>query len=182
MPRGVIFITDAGGQGIDFKHIGAMHIVEPSDNLQEERQVINRSVRFKAHRIKDPIVQVYQYVIIFPKHIKVEQPWKRELFNSGLFQKHELKGLTERMQKALIDIIETEENSMTIDEKIQILRKTRDDKIQASLEYLKSQAYVLPRLLKKSTDETVQKKEEQKNETEQNKIEQNETENKNIIT
>lgn len=153
MPRGVIFITDAGGQGIDFKHIGAMHIVEPSDNLQEERQVINRAVRFKAHRIKDPIVQVYQYVIIFPRHIKVELPWKRELFNSGLFQKHELKGLTERMQRALINIIETEENSMTIDEKIQIIRKARDDKIQTCLKYLKSQAYILPRLLEQSTDD-----------------------------
>ena len=168
MPRGVIFITDAGGQGIDFKHIGAMHIVEPSDNLQEERQVINRAVRFKAHRIKDPVVQVYKYVIIFPKHMKVELPWKRELFNSGLFQKHELKGLTERMQKALMNIIETEENSMTIDEKIQIIRKDRDDKIQTSLEYLKSQAYILPRLLKKSTDDN-EIVEEDKNKLEKNK-------------
>lgn len=188
MPRGVIFITDAGGQGIDFKHIGAMHIVEPSDNLQEERQVINRSVRFKAHRIKDPIVQVYQYVIIFPKHIKVELPWKRELFNSGLFQKHELKGLTERMQKALIEIIQTEENSMTIDEKIQIIRKTRDDKIQASLEYLKSQAYVLPRLIQKPKDhnetveEEVKEKVEEEVKVEQEKSNEDEKNNETTIT
>ena len=143
-PRGVIFITDAGGQGIDFKQIGAMHIVEPSENLQEERQVINRAVRFKAHRTKDPVVKVFLYIITFPKSLKVEEPWKAEIFKSGMFEKNELVGLTEKMQNALKYLIDTEEKNVTIDESIVILRQKRDDKIQETLRFLMGNALLPP--------------------------------------
>lgn len=150
-PRGVIFITDAGGQGIDFKYVGAIHIVEPSENLQEERQVINRAIRFKAHRQRNTIVRVFLYISTFPKTRMVAAPWKQELYRSGLFAKHELHGITIPVQDALIVMIREEENRQTIDETIVIRRKLRDEDIQAKIQDLKSCALVPPSMHETST-------------------------------
>lgn len=139
-PRGVIFITDAGGQGIDFKHVGAVHIVEPSENLQEERQVINRAVRFKAHRHKNAVVRVHLYLSTFPTDLKVKAPWKDELYRSGLFEKQEMTGITSEVQDALIKMIRDDEHGRTIDEIIVQRRKIRDDEIQKYIQKLKEQS------------------------------------------
>jgi len=45
----VILISEAGSEGIDFKNIRQVHILEPWYNLNRMEQVIGRAVRFKSH-------------------------------------------------------------------------------------------------------------------------------------
>ena len=137
-PGSVMFITDAAAQGIDLKRVDIVHIMEPGDNIQEEYQVINRAVRFKSHRSKDAVVNVYRYIITFPVSASVSPPWKNELFRSGMFDRVEMKGITRRVQYALLNIIRKEEEQMTIDERTLIKREQRDREIRQQLNALKS--------------------------------------------
>lgn len=134
----VVFITDAAAQGVDFKRVHAVHVMEPADNLQEERQVINRAVRYKAHKEKDAVVRLYRYVSVFPVTASVAPPWKTLLFETGLFARDEMHGLTRRVQYALLRLMRDEENGHTIDEKTLLVREERDARVQGALDRLKA--------------------------------------------
>lgn len=139
-PSGVLFITDAGGQGIDLKRVDVVHIMEPAENIQDERQIINRAVRYKSHNLPDSHVDVYRYIIKFPVKGSVEYPWKKVLYESGMFHKDEMKGITRKVQYALKDLIRHEENNMSIDEKIIQTRNEREKSIQDELESIRRDA------------------------------------------
>lgn len=133
----VLFITDAGSQGIDCKRVDVVHILEPSENLQEERQTVNRAVRYKAHTCrKDPTVLVKRYISTFPTSASVHPPWKKVIYASGLFARDEMRGITRTVQYALKDLIRTEEDGQTVDERTLQLREVRDARIQAALQVL----------------------------------------------
>ena len=130
----VLFITDAGAQGVNCKRVNAVHIMEPSDSLQNERQTINRAVRYKAHACRrDPVVFVQRYVSTFPVTASVAPPWKQVLFQSGMFARTEMNGITRRVQYALKDLIRTEESYETIDQKTLRVRERRDHDVQSSM-------------------------------------------------
>lgn len=64
----VLFVTDAAAQGVDLKGVGVVHLVEPSDCLSHEKQVINRAIRFRSHEGGDQVVvNVKLYVSTFPE-------------------------------------------------------------------------------------------------------------------
>lgn len=132
-PGSVLFITDAGGQGIDLKRVDVVHIVEPSDNLQEERQIVNRAVRFKSHRKANSEVTVFLYATSFPINGRVGDPWKKVLFASGLFEKEEMRGITRRVQHALLRIIREETGGKTIDQKTIEIREEKDKQVQHAI-------------------------------------------------
>ena len=139
-PNSVLFITDAGGQGIDLKRVNVVHIMEPAENIQDENQIINRAVRYKSHSDADSSVCVFRYICTFPTDGKVEAPWKHILYSTGLFDKSEMKGITRKVQYALKKIIR-EENYKTVDEKIMITRAERETKILREMEDIKTQSY-----------------------------------------
>lgn len=143
-PKSVLFITDAAAQGIDLKRVDVVHLIEPSENLQDERQIINRAVRYKSHTDSDSMVTIVHYISTFPVSGSVSAPWKHVLYESGMFDKHEMKGITRKVQYALQKIIKEEENSQTIDEKIIQVRSERETKIQSAISTLmKDAAFVL---------------------------------------
>lgn len=133
---GVLCITDAAGQGVDLKGANAVHIMEPADNEQEERQVVNRAVRFKAHSGADPTVDVYRYVSAFPDTAAVGYPWKKLIYESGLFDKAEMRGVTRKVQYALIALINEEEGGLTVDERVLRSRAARAAGIAEALSEL----------------------------------------------
>ena len=45
----VIIVSRAGSEGLDFKNIRQMHILDPWYNLNRSEQVIGRAVRNKSH-------------------------------------------------------------------------------------------------------------------------------------
>ena len=46
----IVIITDALSEGVDFKNIRQMHIVNPWWNLSQVEQIIGRAVRFRSHK------------------------------------------------------------------------------------------------------------------------------------
>lgn len=138
--RGVLFLTEAGGQGIDCKRVSVVHVMEPSDNLQEERQVINRAVRFKAHRERNAVVAVFRYISTFPTSGSVVYPWKKTLDASGLFARDELSGITRKVQYALLRLIRDEEHGETIDQRTLRTRLVRDAQVQIALQWFRTQS------------------------------------------
>ena len=61
----IVFITKSGSEGISFKAIRQVHIIEPFWQQTRETQVIGRAVRFKSHDDLDPSkrnVFVYRYL------------------------------------------------------------------------------------------------------------------------
>ena len=132
-PKSVLFITDAGGQGIDLKRVDIVHIMEPAENIQDERQIINRAVRYKSHnQPSESIVKVLRYISIFPISASVCPPWKNVIYQSGMFDKEEMKGITRNVQYALKKLIK-EDDKMTVDQKVVNVRKEREIKIQKTL-------------------------------------------------
>ena len=60
----VILISQAGSEGLDFKYIRQVHILEPWYNLSRIEQIIGRAVRNCSHKklpLEDRNVQIYLY-------------------------------------------------------------------------------------------------------------------------
>ena len=61
----VVIISKAGSEGLDFKNIRQVHILEPWYNLNRIEQIIGRAVRFCSH-IKLPFekrnTEIYIYM------------------------------------------------------------------------------------------------------------------------
>ena len=136
----ILFITDAGGQGIDLKRVDVVHIMEPAENIQDEMQIINRAIRYKSHSQPDSIVTIIRYVTSFPVSGLVSAPWKRVLYDSGMFDKSEMKGLTRKVQYALKSLIAKEEHNETIDEKVVRVRNQRELEVQEALQKLREES------------------------------------------
>lgn len=65
----VLFISKAGGEGLDLKGVRHVIIMEPAWNQATEEQVIGRAIRYKSHEHLDPkdrIVNVYHLYHIRP--------------------------------------------------------------------------------------------------------------------
>ena len=138
VPR-ILFISDAAAQGVDLKEVDAVHLLEPGDRLQEERQVINRAIRFKAHKNKEAQVKVHLYCTTFdPKRAPVG-PLQATADDLGMFEKRSGSGFLTELKRALDKRMAQEK--LTIDEKTLINRETIDCKVQAALEALKAHAY-----------------------------------------
>lgn len=136
----ILFITDAGGQGIDLKRVDVVHIMEPTENIQDEMQIVNRAIRYKSHSQPDSVVTVIRYLTTFPVSGSVAPPWKHVLYESGMFDKSEMKGLTRKVQYALKYLIAEEENNETIDEKVVRVRNQRELQIQEALQKLRDES------------------------------------------
>lgn len=137
-PNSTLFITDAGAQGIDLKRVDIVHIMEPAENIQDENQIINRAIRYKSHSSPDSTVQVYRYITTFPNKASVYPPWKKVLYDSGMFHKDEMKGITRKVQYALRNIIQEEEFNETIDEKVLRVRGEREVEVQNAITELRT--------------------------------------------
>ncbi len=66
----VLFITRAGGEGLDLKEVRQVVILEKGWNQAGDEQVIGRAIRFKSHSAlppQDRYVDVYHLVLIKPR-------------------------------------------------------------------------------------------------------------------
>jgi hypothetical protein len=69
----VILISKAGSEGIDFKFIRQVHILEPWYNMNRIEQIIGRAVRSFSHKLLDfekRNVQIFMHGTIFTKDSK----------------------------------------------------------------------------------------------------------------
>jgi superfamily II DNA/RNA helicase len=66
----VLFISSAGGEGLDLTETSNVYIMESNWNVNRELQVIGRAVRYKSHANLPPekqIVKIYRLILKKPK-------------------------------------------------------------------------------------------------------------------
>jgi hypothetical protein len=81
----MIFITKSGSEGLSFKSIRQVHIMDTFWHLTRKRQVIGRGIRYGSHdRLPANMrnVNVYNYIATFPKNIKLSDNITR--YDKGL--------------------------------------------------------------------------------------------------
>ena len=64
----IVIITKAGAEGLDFKNIRQVHILEPWYNLNRTEQVIGRAVRTCSHQRlnkEERNVKVFMNIVSF---------------------------------------------------------------------------------------------------------------------
>ncbi len=81
----ILFITKSGSEGLSFKSVRQVHIIDPYWNKTRTRQVMGRAVRYGSHdRLPNNMrnVHVYNYMTSFPKNIVLSDNIKK--YDSGL--------------------------------------------------------------------------------------------------
>lgn len=138
IPR-ILFISDAAAHGVDLQEVEVVHLLEPGHRLQEERQVINRAVRFKSHKSKDTIVYVYLYCSVMTPGRAESGPLTESVRSIGMFDVEISDAFLTDVRHALDKHMRNE--GMTIDEKLLVTRDQIDKDVQLALVRLKSHAY-----------------------------------------
>lgn len=81
----ILFITKSGSEGLSFKSVRQVHIIDPYWNKTRTRQVMGRAVRYGSHdRLPNNMrnVHVYNYMTSFPKSIVLSDNIKK--YDGGL--------------------------------------------------------------------------------------------------
>lgn len=137
-PR-ILFISDAAAQGVDLKEVDAVHLLEPGDRLQEERQVINRAVRFKSHKAKEAQVDVLLYCTTFDPKRAAPGPLQAAADELRMFDGRSGAGFAAELRRALDKRAAAEK--LTIDERTLAAREGVDRKVQTGLDTLRRAVY-----------------------------------------
>lgn len=143
-PR-VLFISDAGGQGIDLKNATTVLLFEPPDRLATQRQIINRAVRYKSHSAKDAEVSVEIFCSTFSP-TSDKGPLAKTASSLGIcgengrcsIEQASNRTYQTNLLNAIKRLISNEK--LTIDEKTMKNRERIDERVQKGLEDLKTYA------------------------------------------
>ena len=117
----IVIITKAGAEGLDFKNIRQVHILEPWYNLNRTEQVIGRAVRNCSHKelpYVDRNVELYLYGTMINKLNKEEAA---DLY---MYRKAETKAIgigqiSRILKKNAVDcILNASYNNISIDKKV----------------------------------------------------------------
>ena len=103
---------DAAAQGIDLKRVGAVHVMEPSDQAgrapsHQPGRALPSARGTRRHRARVSMR-------CLPRRRPRRAAVKATLYASGMFAKEELAGITRRVQYALLALIADEEEHETI--------------------------------------------------------------------
>ena len=106
-----IFIgTRAVSEGLDFKRLRQVHILEPWYNLSRHEQIIGRAIRYKSHESLLPEernVEIYQYASILPPKNKYSNRESVDLKNYRLAENKDIiiKKISRIMKESAVDCI-----------------------------------------------------------------------------
>ena len=107
-----IFIgTRVISEGLDFKRLRQVHIIEPWYNLSRHEQIIGRAIRFQSHRdlpIQERNVEIYQYASILEK--SKNKIFERESIDLKYYRMAEnkdiiIKNISRIMKESAIDCV-----------------------------------------------------------------------------
>ena len=134
--------ADAAAQGVDLKEVDAVHLLEPGDRLQEERQVINRAVRFKSHKAKGAEVRVFLYCSTFSPSLASDGPLQSTADSLGMFDARSGSGFLSELRRALSRLSSSEKT--TVDERTLVSRESIDRSVQSALGELRTHSTAPP--------------------------------------
>ena len=106
-----IFIgTRAVSEGLDFKRLRQVHILEPWYNLSRHEQIIGRAIRFRSHDLLLPEernVEIYQYAAVLPSKNKYGDRETVDLKNYRLSENKDIiiKKISRIMKESAVDCI-----------------------------------------------------------------------------
>ena len=107
-----IFIgTRVISEGLDFKRLRQVHIIEPWYNLSRHEQIIGRALRFQSHRdlpLSERNVEIYQYASILEK--SKNKLYERESIDLKYYRMAEnkdiiIKNISRIMKESAIDCV-----------------------------------------------------------------------------
>jgi hypothetical protein len=107
----LLMISKSGAEGLSFKNIRHLHIMEPFWNYARIEQIIARGTRFNSHSSLEPAeqnMQPYIYLSVYPKKYKGkdlegERPTDEELWLSALTNKKVIDDFMVAMIESSID-------------------------------------------------------------------------------
>ena len=94
----VLFISSAGGEGLDLTETSNVYIMESNWNVNRELQVIGRAVRYKSHANLPPekqVVKIYRLILKKPKETNDE----KESIDETLY------GYSHKSKQPLLDVV-----------------------------------------------------------------------------
>lgn len=130
-----LFITDAGGTGVDLKSVDIVRLLEPHESIMLENQVINRAIRYRSHKSQQgvrPTVEVYLYTSVFPSADQPVDPRFTTLVNeSGLVDSNASSATLSAIRDAVMkQCIGADAKHETVDQKVMKRRVEEFEKIQ----------------------------------------------------
>lgn len=106
-----IFIgTKAVSEGLDFKMLRQIHILEPWYNLSRHEQIIGRAIRFESHYLLPPEernVEIFQYAAILPNKSKYSERESVDLKNYRISENKDviIKKIARIMKESAVDCV-----------------------------------------------------------------------------
>jgi hypothetical protein len=121
----VILISKAGSEGIDFKNIRQIHILDPWYNMNRIEQIVGRGVRTKSHcqlPFKERNVEIYLHATLLGND--------QEAIDLYLYRLSELKAIqighvARTLKESAVDcLLNISQNNFTVDNMDQIVDQT----------------------------------------------------------
>ena len=128
----IVIITKAGAEGLDFKNIRQVHILEPWYNLNRTEQVIGRAVRNCSHKnlpYVDRNVELYLY------GTRLNEKKGEEAADLYMYRKAEIKAvgigqISRILKKNAVDcILNASYNNLSIDKKVNQIFSSKKSRI-----------------------------------------------------
>ena len=117
----IVIITKAGAEGLDFKNIRQVHILEPWYNLNRVEQVIGRAVRNCSHKdlgYENRNVEIYLYGTQLDKG-NVDECADLYIYRKAEIKAHAIGQVSRILKKTATDcILNTHYNNLSINETI----------------------------------------------------------------
>ena len=120
----VILISKAGSEGIDFKNIRQIHILDPWYNMNRIEQILGRGVRTKSHcqlPFKDRNVEIYLHATILDND--------QEAVDLYLYRLSELKAIqigyvARTLKESAVDcLLNISQNNFTVEKMNQVVKQ-----------------------------------------------------------
>ena len=121
----VILISKAGSEGIDFKNIRQIHILDPWYNMNRIEQILGRGVRTKSHcqlPFKDRNVEIYLHATLLDRD--------QEAVDLYLYRLSELKAVqigyvARTLKESAVDcLLNINQNNFTVENMDQVVKQT----------------------------------------------------------
>ena len=114
----VVLITKTGAEGIDFKFIRQVHIMDPWFNLSRIEQIIGRGVRHCSHQllpVESRNVEIYLHVSERSENFKDIEPVDLYLYRSSELNAIQIGNVTRILKSTAVDCIINKEPDETSD-------------------------------------------------------------------
>lgn len=115
----VIFITRAGSEGLDFKFVRNVFVLDPWYNISRIEQIIGRAIRFKSHKdlpFEKRNTSIYLYCTYDNENENDEETADLYIYRNAEIKAIKIGNVTRALKEASVDcVLNNEQNKFTSD-------------------------------------------------------------------